>query len=62
MKMATVKPARRGQKPIHFKRGALTRQARAAGKSIGEMCARPSTGLIARRCNSMRNVLTGPKG
>ena len=58
-RIGIVKPRRRGQKPIRFKRGALTAQARAAGKTVSQFCKSPPTTLARRRCAFKRNVLVG---
>lgn len=58
-KTRTIQPTKKGQKPIRFKEGALTAQAKARGTTIAKLCAHPPTGLIARRCAFKKNVLTG---
>lgn len=58
-KKLTLKPTKKGQKKITFKKGALTAQAKAAGKSISELCASPPSKLVAKRCRFKKNVLVG---
>jgi len=60
-KKVTLKPKKKGQKKISFKKGALTAQAKARGKSISELCANPPSKLIAKRCRFKKNVLVGRK-
>lgn len=57
----TIKPTKKGQRPIKFKRGKLTAKANAAGKSISEYCASPSSKGGAAECRFKKNVLTGRK-
>jgi len=58
-KKVTLKPKKKGQKKITFKKGALTAQAKARGKTISQLCANPPTKMIAKRCRFKKNVLTG---
>lgn len=46
------------KKPITIKKGALTAQAKKAGKSISEFCAGKKSGVTAKRCALARAFKT----
>jgi hypothetical protein len=61
-KTRTLKPTRKGQKPITFKEGAGTAQAKRLGySSFSAMCRNPPNAKAAKRCSFAHNVLTGRK-
>ena len=61
-KTRTIKPTKKGQKPITFKEGAGTAQANRMGySSFSAMCRNPPNALASRRCSFAQHVLTGPK-